>query len=638
MGKTTKLNTEEFIKRAIQKHGNKYDYSKAEYINSKTKICIICPEHGEFWQTPNNHLNGSGCVKCQYEKLSNEKRIYKHTLETFIEKARSIHGDKYDYSQTHFTYVNKPVNIVCHIKDEFGNEHGVFSQTPINHFKGCGCPKCASNYKKTNNEFVSLLKIKDSEGKLDFDKVNYVNNNTPVIITCLEHGDFTILPSSIKDKLECPECQKTRLHNQFAKTTEDFITEAKRNHIIKYDYSKTLYKSYNKKVSIICPEHGEFKQLASVHLKGGDCPKCASLKGWMKRSDKMSTETFIKKANEKHWNYYDYSKVHYVNAQTKVYIICPEHGGFKQMPYAHLNGQGCPSCSNEKTFSEGEKQVGNFIKNLGFNITLNNRRLISSSELDIYVPEKKLAVEYNGLYWHNELKCKDNPVIYHLDKTNKCFEKGIRLIHIFEDEWIEKKEIVKSRLKSILGVKGCAIRAHKCIIRDISSKESKLFLEQNHIQGNVNAKYRYGLYYNEELVSLMTFGGLRKNLGQKSEEGKYELLRFCNKINTTVYGGASKLLKHFIKEVCPKYIISYADKRWSNGNLYKQLGFDYLRDSKPNYYYVVGQHRENRFKYRKSELIKKYNCPKTMSEHDFCLSQKWYRIYDCGTMVFGLKL
>ena len=174
----------------------------------------------------------------------------------------------------------------------------------------------------------------------------------------------------------------------------------------------------------------------------------------------------------------------------------------------------------------------------------NDKHLIYPYELDIFSPKYNIAIEYDGLYWHNE---KNVDMNYHLMKTELCENKGIQLIHIFEDEWTDKQDIVKSRLKSIFGVIDNRIYARKCEIKEVSHNESKLFLEKNHIQGNVNSKYRYGLYYNNELVSLMTFGNMRKSLGSKTKNECYELLRFCNKLNTSVIGGASKLFKHFIK-------------------------------------------------------------------------------------------
>ena len=161
-----------------------------------------------------------------------------------------------------------------------------------------------------------------------------------------------------------------------------------------------------------------------------------------------------------------------------------------------------------------------------------------------------------------------------------------------------------------------------------------LFLNKNHIQGKINSNLNFGLYYQNELVSLMTFGQLRKNLGGKPTLGSYELLRFCNKLNTNIIGGASKLFKYFLKEMLPNEITSYADIRWSDGNLYKTLGFEYVHSSSPNYFYIINECRKNRFGFRKDILISKYGCPKEMSEHEFCYSNQWYRIYDCGSMKF----
>ena len=134
----------------------------------------------------------------------------------------------------------------------------------------------------------------------------------------------------------------------------------------------------------------------------------------------------------------------------------------------------------------------------------------------------------------------------------------------------------------------------------------------------------------------MTFGKLRKNLGNRNVEGQYELLRFCNVLNTSVVGGASRLLQYFIKTYHPRRLLSYCDRRWSSGGLYESIGFRLDHVSKPNYFYVFRDQRKNRFNYRKDMLVRKYGCPKDMSEHDFCLSRKWYRIYDCGTKVYVL--
>ena len=238
------------------------------------------------------------------------------------------------------------------------------------------------------------------------------------------------------------------------------------------------------------------------------------------------------------------------------------------------------------------------------------------------------------MYWHSEEYLNNN---YHLNKTQECEKQSIKLIHIFEDEWLYKQEIVKSRLQNILGLTPNKIYGRKTEIREVSSKITKEFLIDNHIQGNVNSKINLGLYYNDELVSLMTFGNLRKSMGSTQKDDSYELLRFCNKLNTTVIGGADKLLKNFIRLYTPKEIISYADRRWSQGNLYEKLNFTHIHDSKPNYWYILGTNREYRFKYRKDVLVKEgYDPSKT--EHQIMINRGIYRIYDCGNKKFTLTI
>lgn len=210
-------------------------------------------------------------------------------------------------------------------------------------------------------------------------------------------------------------------------------------------------------------------------------------------------------------------------------------------------------------------------------------------------------------------------------------------IIIFEDEWLYKKNIVKSRLRNILN-KSNRIYARKCVIKFIEDNSLvREFLINNHIQGYVGSVYKLGLFYDNELVSLMTFGNLRKNLGQKSISGSYELLRFCNKLDTTVIGGASKLLNYFIKNIKINSILSYADKRWSNGNLYEKLGFVKIKSTIPNYFYIVGDKREGRFKYRKDLLIKEGFDP-TLTEIQIQHGRGYYRIFDKGSIRYELKI
>ena len=415
---------------------------------------------------------------------------------------------------------------------------------------------------------------------------------------------------------------------------EERIKQAREVHGDKYDYSLiTEYKNDRIRYPIICPEHGVFPQTMNNHIKGKQgCPKCGRITAAEKT--RYTQEEYLNKVKLVHNNKYDYSKTKYIDVDSSICIICPEHGEFWQDAGNHLYlKQGCPKCAN--LISTPEKEILNYLKTIlstDIIIEENVRGIIDRSELDIYIPEYKVAIEFNDLYWHSETFKNNN---YHLNKTIACEKNGIRLIHIFEDEWTNKQDIIKSMLKNIFNKTENSLMARKCIIKEVPTKEATNFLDVNHLQGKCGSSVKIGLYYNDELISLMCFGKSRHFVG--NGKSQWELLRFCNKLNTNIVGGASKLLNYFIKTYEPEEIVSYADRRWSKGNLYEKLGFTKYNESKPNYYYVIGYNRIYRFNLRKSVLIEKYNCPKNMSEHEFCKQQHWYRIYDCGCLCYIWK-
>lgn len=288
----------------------------------------------------------------------------------------------------------------------------------------------------------------------------------------------------------------------------------------------------------------------------------------------------------------------------------------------------CIKClPKKKQFSFKEKEVSDFIKTIySGNVIENTRDVINPQEIDIFIPDMNIGFEFNGLHYHNELH---KSASYHLEKTEACESKGIQLIHIYEDDWVNKQSIVKSRIKSLLG-KSSKIYARKCSIREIKNKISADFMEINHIQGTCPSKYRYGLYYNDELVSVMTFGNSR------FEKGKIELLRFCNKVGYVIVGGASKLFNHFIKNHEFTEMVSYADRSWSIGSLYLTLGFEYNSKTSPNYYYVVNGIRENRIRYQKHKLVNQ-GFDKNKTEREIMFDRELYRIYDSGNLKFTYR-
>lgn len=250
-------NTDFFISKCKEIYGNRYDYSKVEYVHSKENVCIICPEHGEFWMTPNAHLRGHRCPKC----FGTPKK----TKEQFIEEARNVHGDKYDYRKVVYEGTDVKVCIIC-------PEHGEFWQSPYCHLKGDQCPACSKVQRITHDIFIERC-TKIHHGKYDYSKVKFEHVKKHVCIICPKHGEFWQKPGIHLRGYGCPICGGSK-----RLTNEEFIEKAKHVHEDKYDYSKVQYKNTSTKVCIICPEHGEFWQTPNSHLYGAGCPTCPESK------------------------------------------------------------------------------------------------------------------------------------------------------------------------------------------------------------------------------------------------------------------------------------------------------------------------------------------------------------------------
>jgi len=300
----------------------------------------------------------------------------------------------------------------------------------------------------------------------------------------------------------------------------------------------------------------------------------------------------------------------------------------------------CETCFPKKNYSSvGEYDVLYFIKELIPDVEIRHKdKKTIGKELDIYIPSKNLAIEFNGIFWHSE-KHGGKSKEYHLEKTNLCKEKGIKLIHILDLDWMYKKNIIQSRLKHQLGKNtDSRIYARDCEIKEISPNQKSEFLNEYHIQGNDKAQIRLGLFNGGELLSVMTFGSLRIGLGHKNKDAtKYELYRFCSKMN--VIGGAGKLFKHFIKNYNPSEVITYSDIRWGYTDFYSKIGFTFDTQTKPNYWYF------NNRKYRKTlyhrSSFQKHKLPKLLENFDPNLTE-WQnmqlngydRIWDCGNLKF----
>lgn len=380
-----KKTTEQFIAEARAVHGAKYDYSKTEYISSQHKVCIICPNHGEFWQKANGHLRGQGCPSCSGTK--------RRTREEFIQQAKAIHGDKYIYDKVVYVNDSTKVTIVC-------PKHGDFQITPdrlIHSKQGCkqcGLERRGEQSRMSQQEFIQRATAIHA-GKYTYGKVKYIESHSKVIITCPIHGDFTQRAYQHLNGHGCPKCGREAANEKERVSTEEFITRAKASHTIAYDYSHVVMTGMHDPVYIICPEHGGFWQEPVSHLQGCDCPQCAYKE--ISRKKTKSQEQFIEDARKVHGDRYDYSETVYVNALKKVAIRCKRHDRiFWQKPNAHLNGNGCPICQQ----SHLENDVMRLLRfhSIEFEVEKTFDWLVYKGPLflDFFLPEYSIAIECQG--------------------------------------------------------------------------------------------------------------------------------------------------------------------------------------------------------------------------------------------------
>lgn len=349
------LSTEEFVRRARLKHGNLYDYSKTAYTSSLEKVIVICKEHGEFLQKASCHIMGNGCPTCAKEA---SKKDQTWTTETFVEKAKSVHGDFYDYTKTVYVFSKTKLTITC-------EEHGDFLQLPTMHLGGQGCQACGLiQCKKKEKVYTDEDRQKfvadclDKFGdRYDLTKVLYDGYNSRIIVTCILHNStFCVVASTfLNSGSGCRKCTdiRDRIKEQKALREKDptqiFIEKATIIHGGRYTYENVNYINCGTKVSITCPRHGEFWTTPTQHHRGSDCPKCGIEKASATRM--YDKEHFKGLAEKQHGSRYEYHLAEYVGYNKPLTIVCRIHGPFQQTPQDHLRGSGCHSCGKNFTYT-----------------------------------------------------------------------------------------------------------------------------------------------------------------------------------------------------------------------------------------------------------------------------------------------
>jgi hypothetical protein len=448
-----KKTTKEFISEAQKIFGAKYDYSKVVYKNSRDKVIIICPKHGEFLKAPQKHLTGQGCRVCSgYIKLDQK---------SFESRAKETHGDKYNYTKSVVKEKNDKVVIICKL-------HGEFRQLPGNHISGQGCPECGKLSRGASQRYSLkqfLFSVKRVHGnKYDYSKVKYFNSQTKIEVICPTHGSFMMKANSHANGQGCSVCGRIEANKNIALTYSEFLGRAAKTHGSRYIYDENSYKDFTTKMRIECSEHGWFKQKPHSHISmRTGCPKCGILqaaksneKGWgsvlnmfkevhddrysydestytdvsskmkikcyvhgwfsqkpyqhysgsgcnkcaiieVHEKQKIDFKEFKNRSQLKHGSRYNYSEGEYIDIFTPVKISCDKHGVFYQKPRDHYRGSGCPKCQS----SRGENSVRLILQRLGIKFkeqkTFEGLKYRSKLKCDFYIPSSKTVIEYNGL-------------------------------------------------------------------------------------------------------------------------------------------------------------------------------------------------------------------------------------------------
>lgn len=486
------------------------------------------------------------------------------TTAVFLDRFLKVHGNTYDYSR--FVYSGRghePVTIIC-------KTHGAFTQSPYNHAAGHGCKAC-------KDEARGKAKRVSSSHRADL-----LEARSP-------HLDFSELRNS--------------------------------------DWTP------HTAIPVSCPTHGRFIATYSNLLRGKGCPTCGSARRGVYTGDHeiapqrkvadarmaKAGPLFVQQASEVHAGKYIYDVTAYKGMRKHMTIQCPVHGGFSQSPMKHLAGQGCPACSHH--MSKGEIEIAEFLQTLGVSVLRRVRDIIPPLELDIYLPDQKVAVEYNGTYWHAEEPTR------HRKKYDLCASVGIRLIQIFDDEWQHRQRVVKDLLTAVLGQRS-SMGARSTEVVELSSTEARKFFDTHHISGYTPSQHKYGLRTDKGIVAAIT---LSKPRFEKLYD--LEIVRFASSCN--VRGGLEKLLSHVKSVLAPDSIVTYADLRFGTGASYDRAGFTYDSTTPPDYWWWkqgsprIARYRTQRHKLQNHPEFSPF-VTEGATEAEICKAAGYVKVYGVG--------
>lgn len=627
------MKKEVFESKARAKHGETYDYSGIpEVFKVQEKVSITCPKHGEFRQAAYSHLHGTGCPKCKVDKIVERNSL---SVAEWQNRVREKFGEKISVRLSRGCTGTTKITAVC-------REHGGFETTlkKLLHSEH-GCAKCAASVVAAsgrNTETNTLNRLKEIYGdaytyeQADFSE--YRNNQDKITVTCKKHGAFAKSVKRLLAGQGCPECARETQWERYRRESDEALRQKYAKKFPHMDFSQSSFANPFC-ITAVCTVHGEVTT-TKTRLNGGvdACPLCAEGK------HRKSLDSWLTDFEARHGGKYSYRLVEAgFKAGEKIPIVCNNHKlpyTFLQAPSDHRDGHGCPRCRlkemGQRQTSGPEKEIAKFLKSLGATVEQQVPVTYKGKDylLDIVLPEQKIAVEYNGIFFHST-RFKLSPG-FHKDKSEAAETLGLRLIHIFEDDWKHRKNAVEHLLRYTVGCLPTEM-ARKLTATDVSDNEAKAFYKLYHIQGTAVApqQVHLGLYKQDRLLGVMSF--TRRSSGRRLlDERSWELVRFASSVR--IQGGAGKLFKEFLRRYKPEEVISFSWTHLFDGGVYNRLGFSLDKVLPPDYTYVDPNRcrRLHKAGFQRSRLAARFPgvFDPELSERENCELLGYYRIYDCG--------
>lgn len=407
-------------------------------------------------------------------------------------------------------------------------------------------------------------------------------SKSKIPIWCTVHEEFfTQLAANHRSLGQgCPKCGKQTYKDK--RKNQDPVAQFRAKHGDLYDYSRVDYTNNHTPVEIVCTLHGPFMQKPLRHASGDGCPKCwqrRKLAFAKDRTAEYKTTYAVRAAKVHDGKYAVLSLPEHSHDDAK--FLCPKHGEFTQKAHVHLLGHGCPICG--KTVSQAQRDVAAFIEELGCTVEHENSTVLGGLHIDVWVPEKNIGLEYHGSYWRTEARVGKK----HREKWERADAAGVRLIQLFDFEWLERQGAVRNRLKALFG-RDTTVGARTCELRSIDRRTAAAFFTVNHTQGAAPREVAaYGLYADGVLVAAASFGHARFG------KADWEVLRYASV--GRVSGGFARLWSAFRAAYGPKSVVSYCDLRWGDGKMYEANGFVLDGITPPDYWYTQRENHISRF-------------------------------------------